>query len=229
MKQVFYFFALYILIGMNSCKSDSDSSWSLLSPDENVKIQLLLEEGKLFYTVSIKEDENLKEVIFKSPLGIKREDADFTADFSFVSISKKISIDEKYSVLTGKAVDLHNNGHEQILSLALPDDKRLDVAMRTYNDGIAFRYIFPEEKSGKFKVTGETTGFRFGEGQAWIQPYDDVTKWTPAYEAHYMNEVAIGENSPYKNGWCFRRCFIPMEPGYCLVKQALTVISMERT
>ncbi len=207
MKQVLYFVALFMLMGMYSCKSNSDSSWSLLSPDGNIKIEVFLENGNLHYNASLKNSNGFKEVIQKSPLGIIREDADFTGNLSFVKISDEISINEKYNVLTGKALNLHNNGHEQILSFALPGDEGLDVAVRAYNDGIAFRYIFPEEKTGKFKVTGETTGFRFGEGQAWIQPYDDVTKWTPAYEAHYMNEVAIGENSPYKNGWCFPALF----------------------
>jgi alpha-glucosidase len=207
MKQIFYITVIFTLMGMNACKSNSDSSWSLLSPDGNIKIEVFLEDGKLNYTASLKSSEGFNGVMQKSPLGIIREDADFTGNLLFVKASDDVFVDEVYKVLTGKAVSLHNNGRERILSFALPGDERLDVVLRAYNDGIAFRYLFPEEKTGKFIVTAEATGFRFGEGQAWIQPYDDVTKWTPAYEAHYMPEVAIGESSPYKNGWCFPALF----------------------
>jgi alpha-glucosidase len=207
MKQIFNFVVIFMLTGMFSCNSTSDNHWQVLSEDGNVKMELFLEEGKLLYQASLKAGDEFAEVIGKSPLGIIREDADLSAGLSFVEATAENRIDEKYEVLTGKALSLHNRANERMVSFANPAGDKLNVILRAYNDGVAFRYLFPEEKTGHFVVTGETTGFHFGEGKAWIQPYDDVTKWTPAYEAHYMNEVSIGENSPYKNGWCFPALF----------------------
>lgn len=206
--KTFYNTIVYcIFFCMFSCNSAQENNWQLLSIDGKIKIELSLQEGKLFYTASLKKDNAFSEVIQKSPLGIVREDADFPKDFSFVKVSEISTIDEHYDVITGKARKLHNHAHELTVSFSIPGGHLLDVALRAYNDGVAFRYIFPEEKTGEFVVTGESTGFKFPEGKAWIQPYDDVTKWTPAYEAYFENEIAIGANSPNHNGWCFPALF----------------------
>ncbi len=207
MKIVFNFIVLSMMMGMFSCSSTSENNWQVLSENGAVQIQLFLEDGKLLYTASLRNGNDVSEVIKKSPLGIVRDDAQFTDNMEFKGASDVKRIDEHYSVLTGKALKLHNLANEQVVSFSNSEGNRIDVALRAYNDGIAFRYIFPEEKTGNFKVINESTGFHFGEGKAWIQPYDDVTKWTPAYEAHYMNEVSVGETSPYKNGWCFPALF----------------------
>jgi alpha-glucosidase len=207
MKQIFFFVALFTLTGLLSCNSTADSRWEILSEDGAVKMELFLEDGMLHYTASLKNGNDFSEIIKKSPLGITRDDAGFTENLEFIGASDVTRIDEHYKVLTGKALNLHNLANERIVSFSSSGGNRLDVALRAYNDGVAFRYIFPEEITGNFVVNGEITGFRFGEGIGWIQPYDDVTKWTPAYEAHYMNEVPIGETSPYKNGWCFPALF----------------------
>lgn len=207
MKQIIYAITMGLLIYLTSCKSGNETSWALDSVDGDIKIEVFLENGKLFYTASLKNGTEFSEVINKSPLGIKRKDADFTENLEFTGSSDVSRIDEHYDVLTGKALKLHNLANERVISFSIPGGHRLDVALRAYNDGVAFRYFFPEEKTGNFVVTGESTGFRMPEGKAWIQPYDDVTKWTPAYEAHYMNEIPIGTNSPKKNGWCFPALF----------------------
>ena len=62
-------------------------------------------------------------------------------------------------------------------------DKRkfyaMDIIVRAYNEGVAFRYHFPETSNGLFlHVTGERTSFRLPEGtKAWYEewaqgPYD---------------------------------------------------------
>ncbi len=196
-----------IFFGMFSCDSAQENSWQVLSEDGNIKLELSLQQGKLFYRVALKSDTAFSELIHNSPLGITREDAEFTGDFSFVRSSEIMTIDEHYEVITGKARKLHNHAHERTVSFTIPGGQLLDIVLRAYNDGIAFRYIFPEEKTGKFVVKGESSGFRLSEGKAWLQPYDDVTRWTPAYERYYQNEIPIGEISPMQNGWCFPALF----------------------
>lgn len=64
-------------------------------------------------------------------------------------------------------------------------DKRrfyyMDIEVRAYNEGVAFRYHFPEATNGLFlHITGERTSFTFPEGtharyENWAQgPYSDV-------------------------------------------------------
>lgn len=190
---------------MVSC--NKTNSWTLLSHDENIKVEVTLEMGKVFYTASIKEEGDFNVVIQKSPLGIIRKDADFTKDLVFTGVSETKEIDEKYEVISGKKRKLHSLSNELTVEFEDTNKNKVQLIFRAFNDGVAFRYLFPEDKEGEFMVTGELTGFQFSAGKAWIQPYDDVTKWTPAYEAHYSNEVPIGETSPLKNGWCFPALF----------------------
>jgi alpha-glucosidase len=205
MKFIYQIICCYIL--MFSCQDNAMKNWELVSADGKIKIKLSLDEHQLFYTASIKKESEFIEVILKSPLGIIRDDADFTKNLSFVKSSDIRTIDEQYDVITGKALKLHNQANELLVSFTNPDGYLLDVALRTYDDGVAFQYIFPEEKTGQFIVSGESTGFKFSEGLAWIQPYADVTKWTPAYESYFENEISIGESSPKPNGWCFPALF----------------------
>ncbi|WP_319592479.1 glycoside hydrolase family 97 catalytic domain-containing protein [uncultured Draconibacterium sp.] len=191
----------------SSCQQKTKTYWEVQSVDGNIGLQLYLEDGKLSYSAQIKQGENFIDAIQKSPLGIVRKDVDFTQNLKFVKSSAIKEIDEKYNVITGKNLELHNRAKELTIDFTSPEGQQLQVVLRAYNDGIAFRYVFPENKKGEFVVLGETTGFKLAPGLAWIQPYDDVTKWTPAYEAHYMNEIPIGEESPKKNGWCFPALF----------------------
>lgn len=207
MKSICQIIWCSMLISMFSCQDKAANHWELISSEGNIKIELLLEDGKLYYNASLKKDDQFADVIQKSPLGITRKDADFSTGLSFIKASEVVEIDEHYDVITGKALKLHNQAKELTASFSIPGGHQLDIVLRAYNDGVAFRYVFPEEKTGKFMVTGESTGFKFGEGKAWIQPYDDVSKWTPAYEAYFENEVSIGTNSPKLNGWCFPALF----------------------
>ena len=44
-------------------------------------------------------------------------------------------------------------------------------------------------------------------GKCWIQPYDKVTEYSPAYETYYQDAIEIGANSPNKEGWSFPALF----------------------
>jgi alpha-glucosidase len=199
---VYMIFTLWI-----STSCDKTESWSIVSHDQNLKVEVVIETGKVFYSAFLKEGNEFKMIVQKSPMGIARKDADFTKNLTFSGNSTTREIDEQYEVVTGKKRKLQNRANELSVEFEDPKNNKVQLIFRVFHDGFAFRYLFPENKGGNFEVTEELTGFKFSVGKAWIQPYDDITKWTPAYEAHYMNEVPIGQKSPKKNGWCFPALF----------------------
>jgi hypothetical protein len=80
--------------------------------------------------------------------------------------------------------------------------------VRAYNDGVAFRYRFPDQSGDKYTVTSETTGFRLPQdAKMWVHPYDKPSKYTPAYETYFVNGVAAGTASPTEFGWAFPLLF----------------------
>jgi hypothetical protein len=72
-------------------------------------------------------------------------------------------------------------------------------------DGVAFRYGFPG--AGQDSLLAESTGFHLPPGRAWMQPYQGVGQWAPAYESDYRNGVPIGTIAPENVGWALPMLF----------------------
>lgn len=195
------------LVSQTSSNCVQNKRWALDSPDQKIKVDIWLENGTLFYTISQIRQTIPKVILHKSPLGLVRQDGDFSTGLTFTGFVQEQEIDEKYILMTGKQRDLQNLCKEIKLEFRNQQQAKVQLVFRAYSEGVAFRYLFPEEEKKDLTVVNEVTGFQFSDGKAWLQPYDDVTKWTPAYEAHYMNGIPIGTPSPKINGWCFPALF----------------------
>ena len=113
-------------------------------------------------------------------------------------------IDEEYSLLSGKRLSNHNYCHQLSLTFSNKNGSHLEIQFRAYNDGVAFRYVFPVKKDTMHTITRELTGFNVPlPGKAWILPYDSLGEWSPAYESVYENEIEIGTPAPSTTGWAF--------------------------
>jgi hypothetical protein len=189
-------------------------TWELSSPDENISIVLthtrLLEENKteLSYQVFLSAEEGTVEMIESSQLGITRNDTDFTDQLIFHSEGEETEFSESYELITGKKRKVEFSWNELTVTFRNDSNKLLAVDLRALNDGVAFRYRFPETDNAEYTVTGETTSFKVPlPGKAWIHPYDTITKWTPAYETFFTNGTDIGKNAPGNQGWAFPTLF----------------------
>lgn len=143
-----------------------------------------------------------------SPLGIERRDQSFFADLKFISASLTKKITDSYTLKSGKK--LHNNTEatEQVFTFNTKKGSKLEIIVRAYNEGIAFRYRFPETDTSKYIVIKEYTGFQLqASGKAWMAPYDIATQWGPSYESYYQNGINTGTKSPTSPGWCFPTLF----------------------
>jgi alpha-glucosidase len=203
-------FILFSLPGSSSKKTGNE--WVLESPDKQVKITVVQKEATgeegvgnyLFYKVTFRG----KDAILESPLGIEREDARFISGLKSVARSGVKRIDEKYTLKTGKCSEVHNWANEQVLTFKDRKGNRLELMMRAYNDGVAFRYRFPENNPILHKILTEQTGFSIPKsGKAWIHPYDWNSRKKPSYEQYCQKEIAVGSASPYEKGWAFPMLF----------------------
>ncbi len=220
MKQTFFklrlmpfvhIFIITFFFAASSCKNLT-GEWMLESPDKKVKIVI---NNKI---VPVKNDENFrlsykvsfrgKEAIQESALGIEREDAQFINDLKLVSQSGVKLIDETYSLKTGKRSESRNYANEQILTFTNSQGNRLELIVRAYNEGIAFRYRFPEKDTKLYKVMGEQTEFSISKtGKAWIHPYDWNSRKKPSYEQYCETEIPVGTASPNGKGWAYPMLF----------------------
>lgn len=202
MKTCFQVIFFALLASLFSC-TQKEKSWHLVSPDGKVQMNLFLDEGQLYYSSSLKTEIDIQDVIKKSPLGVTCQEFDFSNNLEFAGKTPIVKIDEQYEVVTGKALKLHNLANECSVSFLTPSGKMMDVVIRAYNDGIAFRYRFNLSEKEELTVTRERTGFKLGQGKVWIQSRQKITEFSSGYESINLNEIPIGENSPEKNGWNF--------------------------
>ena len=208
-KHTFFKFILIFFVLAESSGNLCAEEWTLQSPDKFLKIKISSKTGidkssRLFYSVSF----NRKEAIQESSLGIEREDAAFINDLKLVSQSGVKVIDEKYALKTGKRSEAHNYAKEQILTFKNQKGDLLELIVRAYNEGVAFRYRFPEKDPKVYKVMGEMTEFSIPKnGKAWIHQYDWNSRLKPSYEQYCEKEIPIGSASPNEKGWAYPMLF----------------------
>jgi alpha-glucosidase len=207
-------FFLLILGLLISCSGFKKNKWTLSSPDKHtsITVQLLDRNGdgqmRLYYTVSIGADSQAVQVLQPSPLGISVDDEEFVDGLTYQAESAVTRVDEEYTMTTGKRRQWQVRGFEQTLIFRNPHGSTLELILRAYSDGVAFRYRLPDKDDRPHIMKEEVTGFQVpNSGTAFMQPYDEPAMYTPAYEAFYQKNLAIGTSSPNKAGWCFPALF----------------------
>ncbi len=204
---------LLILLIFAGCKEKSETI--LRSPDKNLAIILSSENSsdesgssQLVYSVYKKNPGTTDTLIQASPLGLELNQSDFTRNLKLVSQSREETIREDYTLTSGKKQDISYTARQTTLTYENPNGKKLKIQLRAFDTGVAFRYIIPGDEAEQFTLTGEATGFHIpDEGKAWIQPYDEPSQTTPAYERYFRNGINIGEEAPDKYGWAFPALF----------------------
>ena len=73
-------------------------------------------------------------------------------------------VKETYKLVVGKAGNVKNNYRQVLISLEdnLSPDLKINIEVRVFNDGVAFRYLFPKQEGvSTFTIIEERTQFRF--------------------------------------------------------------------
>lgn len=131
---------------------------SQTSPDGNVKLTFALNEiGKPYYKVSYKN----KEVIKESFLGLElKNTTNFISDFS-IKKTEKNTFDQTWEPVWGEESKIRNHYNELLVSLhQKTSDRILNIRFRVYDEGVGFRYEFPQQKNlTYFTIVEEWTEF----------------------------------------------------------------------
>ncbi|MCL6219520.1 glycoside hydrolase family 97 protein [Zunongwangia pacifica] len=131
---------------------------------------------KVFYHKSSSEEA----LIPKINLGLARSDTNFSSNLKLQKSGKIRSISEAYHLIHGKKSSPGNSGSEVTFYFRNDNGKKMNIVLRVYNDGLAFRYEFPE-KEGDFSINNEFTSYSIPtEATRWLE------KWNPANEGLYQ-------------------------------------------
>jgi alpha-glucosidase len=171
------------------------------SPNEKIAVSINSAKGAVFgewfLEVDYSTNGSTLNAIPRIDLGLLRSDQDFSKELKFLRTSKSKFIKEQYSALHGKRSQCSNEANEIIVYFENPSKAKMNVIIRAYNDGVVFRYEFPE-KEGVFTVTDEHTAYTVSDStERWLQKFD------LSNEGLYsrMNDATIKEN------WCYPALF----------------------
>jgi alpha-glucosidase len=178
---------------------------TLVSPNQKVNIALYNQQntdvGEWYLSVSYKTEAKASEVIPQINLGLSRSDQDFSKELKFLKSGKPLLVNEQYTALHGKRAQCSNSANEVVVSFENPTKAKLNLIIRAYNDGVAFRYEFPE-KEGSFVVKDEFTSYSIPETtKRWME------KWNTANEGLYS---AMNDNNTQQS-WCYPALFNPTD------------------
>jgi len=174
---------------------------TLLSPNKKVSIALYNQQnadvGEWFLKVINNDKGKDCVAIPQIKLGLSRSDQDFSNKLKLIKANKPLLINEQYSALHGKRAKCRNSANEVTISFENPSKAKLNLIIRAYNDGLAFRYEFPE-KEGSFVIKDEFTAYTIPQtAKRWLE------KWNRANEGLYspMSDDNI------KQDWCYPALF----------------------
>ena len=153
----------------------------LASPNSNLKMEFALEEGKPTYQLAL----NGNTVILPSNLGFDLKDADDLMDGFAIVDTETRSFDETWAPVWGEQRQIRNHYNELLVKLKQEGtDRFMNIRFRLFDEGLGFRYEFPEqpnltyfvitEEKTQFALTGDHTAFWI-PGDYDTQEYDYTT------------------------------------------------------
>lgn len=113
----------------------------------------LLNDGTPVYSLKFKD----KEVIKTSKLGLQlKNDKQSFLNIFFVSETQTFALNETWKPVWGEVKTIQNNYNELAVSLTQKEtDRTIVIRLRLFNDGLGFRYEFPQQKNLTYFVIKE--------------------------------------------------------------------------
>lgn len=203
------------MLAMNAISMQATESVS--SPNGNVVVNFDVKEGLPVYWVDYKQ----KPVILESRLGLELDDVSMRNSFeSFditggetsklsltdgfeLTLTERSTFDDTWTPVWGEENSIRNHYNEMAVTLTQPIfDRHIIVRFRVYDDGVGFRYEFPQQKNlVYFTIKEERTQFAMtGDHTAYWIPGDydtqeyDYTK-SRLSEIRKLMDTAVTPNS----------------------------------
>jgi alpha-glucosidase len=172
----------------------------LQSPDGKIQLTVSAHNHILSYAV---EKENTA-IVLPSRLGFVLANSDTLNKFEIVD-SKYASLDETWEQPWGECRYVRNHYNElTVLLKETKNNRKINVRFRLFNDGLGFRYEFPEQASmDSVIIMREDTEFKMPHGSnAWWIPADDpyyecITQYSAIHEMDTVRTPLVLE---FENG-----------------------------
>jgi alpha-glucosidase len=151
MRKIFYLMISVLLSAFNL------NAEVLKSPNGNLVLHFDLKDGIPYYKVEYKN----MAVINESSLGLELKDAPALLDGFELVEAQRGTFDETWEPVWGEWKSIRNHYNEMAITLKQSStDRSILIRFRAFNDGVGFRYEFPEQdKLNYFVIAEERTRF----------------------------------------------------------------------
>lgn len=178
------------LIGWATLVQAAPQVASVESPGKVLKVSLLLDGGTARYRVERLGDT----VVEDSKLGFALRDGRLDGDFALLGQQRR-SVDDTWEQPWGERRLTRDHFNELTVQLAetTGSKRRLDVVFRVYDDGLGFRYVFPEQPNLREAIIDdELTEFAIApESTAWWIPAGEPIHYEYLYQRTPLREVPL--------------------------------------
>ncbi|MGM9844493.1 MAG: glycoside hydrolase family 97 protein [Muribaculaceae bacterium] len=168
--------------------SASMMAHTIASPDGNIVVNIdLNENGTPTYTVDYKG----LPVIKPSTLGILLNEENSLIDHFKINNVTSATFDETWQPVWGENSNIRNHYNELLVEMEKPSNGRyMNLRFRVFNDGVGFRYEFPQQMYlPYFVIKEECTQFAMtGDHTAWWIPGDYDTQ-EYEYQESRLSEI----------------------------------------
>ena len=177
-------------VALMACTQPRD--YTVSSPDGSLTLDFQLREGQPTYSLSC----NGQDILLPSPMGLVMkagEDTLRNLHWSVESVSYDAA-DTTRETVWGEERFIRDQHNEMRVCLAA-QKIRMDIVFRLFNDGFAFRYVFPSPLTpnpSPITILDEQTGYNFAsEPQVWSIPwrteyYEGIYTKAPLHEKDTM-------------------------------------------
>ncbi|WP_411767322.1 glycoside hydrolase family 97 protein [Winogradskyella sp. A3E31] len=182
-----------------SCATKEDEVMEVSSPNSNIKIAFdLNQEGRAFYTVRF----NNKIVVDTSFLGFEFVNTERISDSLQLLKSSTSQFNETWQMPWGEQLKVVNHYNELKIELEEASElkRKLNIIFKAYDDGIGFRYEFPEQQGwNEALIKDEHTEFNLTEDYKtfWIPGDWDI--YEHLYSTTKLSEIDAKSYSDHVN------------------------------
>ena len=171
----------------------------LKSPDGNIGVEFKVDNGVPVYNVAYKG----RPVVNDSRMGLELKDGKHLTEGFVLDGTETSTFDETWRPVWGEVKEIRNHYNEYVARLSQPSTGRLmNIRFRVYDDGVGFRYEFPQQKNlVYFTIKEECTQFAMtGDHTAWWIPGDydtqeyDYTE-SKLSEIRSLHDAAVTDNA----------------------------------
>ena len=190
------------------------------SPDNNLRVNVGLHNGKPIYTVSYKE----KPILEESPLGLITNISDFSSNLTLVK-TDNATVHNTYNEPKIKKSDVEYHANKVVLTFETNEKNRISIIFQVSNNNIAFKYSLPQtDETARCIVKKEVSGFKFPSFTTTFltpqaTPMIGWMRTKPSYEEEYVPDQPIATPSLYGIGYTFPGLFHVGDHGWALVSE----------